>query len=150
MSSPFFSTSFFLSGIGSEIQMIRMCILVNLGRVYTERTINDVKRKDPMEKSKEPTLKQRQCGVYQLLSRDLSLCNDVTGQDPWKDQCSRPHRECPLRTSPRFLAIFYLPTYLVLLYNVPFLGLSWTPLPTLIWDVINERSLTWIRLTEYL
>ena len=26
-------------------------------RVYTERTINDVKRKDPMEKSKEPTLK---------------------------------------------------------------------------------------------
>jgi hypothetical protein len=42
---------------------------------------------------------------------------------------------------PRFLAIFDLPTYLVLLYNVPFLGLSWTPLPTLIWDVINERSL---------
>ena len=30
---------------------------------------------------------------------------------------------------------------LVLLYNVPFLGLSWTPLPTLIWDVINELSL---------
>ena len=46
---------------------------------------------------------------------------------------------------PRFLAILDLPTYLVLLYNiynVPFLGLSWTPLPTLIWDVINERSLT--------
>ena len=42
---------------------------------------------------------------------------------------------------PRFLAIFDLPTYLVLLYNVPFLGLFWTPLPTLIWDVINERSL---------
>ena len=41
---------------------------------------------------------------------------------------------------PHFLAIFDLPTYLVLLYNVPFLGLSWTPLPTLIWDVINERS----------
>jgi hypothetical protein len=41
---------------------------------------------------------------------------------------------------PCFLAIFDLPTYLVLLYNVPFLGLSWTPLPTLIWDVINERS----------
>ena len=35
----------------------------------------------------------------------------------------------------------YLHTYLVLLYNVPFRGLSWTPLPTLIWDVINERSL---------
>ena len=42
---------------------------------------------------------------------------------------------------PRFLAIFDLPTYLVLLYNVPFLGLSWTPLPTLIRDVINGRSL---------
>ena len=28
---------------------------------------------------------------------------------------------------PHFLAIFDLPTYLVLLYNVPFLGLSWTP-----------------------
>ena len=35
----------------------------------------------------------------------------------------------------------YLPTYLVLLYNVPFLELSWTPLPTLILDVNNERSL---------
>ena len=33
----------------------------------------------------------------------------------------------------------YLPTYLVLLFNVPFWGLSLTPLPTLIWDVINER-----------
>ena len=43
---------------------------------------------------------------------------------------------------PRFLAVFDLPTYLVLLYNVPFLGLSWTPQPTLIRDVINERSLT--------
>ena len=41
-----------------------------------------------------------------------------------------------------FGGIFDLPTYLVLLYNIPFLGLSWTPLPTLIWDVINERSLT--------
>ena len=45
---------------------------------------------------------------------------------------------------PRFLAIFDLPTYLILLYNVPFWGLSWTPLPTLIWDVINERSLMYI------
>ena len=46
-------------------------------------------------------------------------------------------------TSHVFLAIFDLPTYLVLLYNIPFLGgyLSWTPLPTLILDVINERSL---------
>ena len=42
---------------------------------------------------------------------------------------------------PRFLAIFDLPTYLVLLYNVPFWRLSWTPLPTLISDVINGRSL---------
>ena len=40
------------------------------------------------------------------------------------------------------MAIFDLPTNSVLLYNVPFWGLSWTPLPTLIWDVINERSLT--------
>ena len=36
----------------------------------------------------------------------------------------------------RFLAIFDLPTYLVLLYNVRFWGLSWTHLPTLIRDVI--------------
>jgi hypothetical protein len=41
---------------------------------------------------------------------------------------------------PRFLAIFDLPTYLVLPYNVPFWGLFWTPLPTLMWDVINESS----------
>ena len=35
---------------------------------------------------------------------------------------------------PHFLAIFDLPTYLVLLYNIGFWGLSWTPppLPTLI------------------
>ena len=38
---------------------------------------------------------------------------------------------------PRFLVIFDL----VLLYNVRFWGLSWTPLPTLISDVINESSL---------
>ena len=43
---------------------------------------------------------------------------------------------------PRFLAISDLPTYPVPLYNVPFLELSWTPLPTLIRDVINERSLS--------
>ena len=41
---------------------------------------------------------------------------------------------------PRFLAIFDLPIYIVLPYNVLFGGLSWTPLPTLIWDVINECS----------
>ena len=43
---------------------------------------------------------------------------------------------------PRFLTIFDLPTYLVLLYNVPFWGFLGPPLPTLIWDVINERSLS--------
>ena len=42
---------------------------------------------------------------------------------------------------PRFLAIFDIPSYLVLLYNVQFLGLSWTLLSTLISDVINGRSL---------
>ena len=47
-----------------------------------------------------------------------------------------------IKDVPRFSAIFYLPTYLVLLYNVRFWGLSWTPLPTLISDVINGRSLT--------
>ena len=39
--------------------------------------------------------------------------------------------------------LIYLPTYLVLLLNIPFWGLSWTPLPTLISDTINGRSLTW-------
>ena len=41
---------------------------------------------------------------------------------------------------PHFLTILYLPTYLVLLYNVRFWGLSWTTLPTLILEVINGRS----------
>ena len=50
---------------------------------------------------------------------------------------------------PRFLAIFDLPTYLVLLYNVPFWGQFWTPLPTLIWDVIDERSHLKISLTKW-
>ena len=45
--------------------------------------------------------------------------------------------------------VFDLPTYLVLLYNVPLWGLSWTPLPTLISDVINGRSLTFIYLPQY-
>ena len=49
--------------------------------------------------------------------------------------------ERPLMTSHFFLAIFDLPTYLVLLYNVRFWGLYWTPLPTLMSDVINGRSL---------
>ena len=38
--------------------------------------------------------------------------------------------------------LFDLPAYLVLLYKVPFWGLSWTPLSTLISDVINGHSLT--------
>ena len=50
-------------------------------------------------------------------------------------------KERPLMTSHVFLAIFGLPTYLVLLYNVPFLGLSWTLLPTLISDVIKAEFL---------
>jgi hypothetical protein len=41
-----------------------------------------------------------------------------------------------------FLAIFDLSTYLVPPYNVRFGGLFWTPLPTLISDAINGRSLT--------
>ena len=41
---------------------------------------------------------------------------------------------------PHFLAIFDLPNYLVLPYNVQFWGLSWTTLPTLILDDINGRS----------
>jgi hypothetical protein len=52
------------------------------------------------------------------------------------------NRGTSINDVPRFLAIFDLPTYLVLLYNVPFWGLSWTPLPsTLISDIINGRSL---------
>ena len=37
------------------------------------------------------------------------------------------------------MAIFYI--CIDLLYNIQFWGLSWTPLPTLISDVINGRSL---------
>ena len=57
----------------------------------------------------------------------------------WNSLFRNSIRERPLMTS--HLAIFYLPTYFVMLYNVPFWGLSWTLLPTLISDVINERSL---------
>ena len=46
------------------------------------------------------------------------------------------HVLCPFLTYPAWT---YLPTYLVLLYNVRFWELSWTPLPTLIQDVINGR-----------
>jgi hypothetical protein len=46
-------------------------------------------------------------------------------------------RECSLMTSHVFWSFLtYLSTYFVLLYNVRFWGLSWTPLPTLISDVI--------------
>ena len=53
-------------------------------------------------------------------------------------------RERQLMTSHIFwpFLTYLRPTYLVLLYNVPFLGLSCTPLPTLISDVINGRSPT--------
>ena len=47
--------------------------------------------------------------------------------------------ERPLMTSHVFGHI--IPTYLVLLYNVRLMGLCWTPLPTLISDVIDGRSL---------
>ena len=47
-------------------------------------------------------------------------------------------RERPLMTSHIFWSFLtYLNTYLVLFYNVPFWGLSWTPLPTLIWEGHN-------------
>ena len=48
------------------------------------------------------------------------------------------HLGTSINDVPRFLAIFYLPTLVLL--NVPFWGLSWTPLPTLISDVINGLS----------
>ena len=49
--------------------------------------------------------------------------------------------ECSLMMSDIFLAIFDQPTYLVPPNNVLFLGLSLFPLPTLISDIINGRSL---------
>ena len=51
---------------------------------------------------------------------------------------------------PLFLAIFDLPTYLVLLYNVRFGGLSWTPLPTLISDVIGRKNVEFLNLFIFL
>ena len=55
-------------------------------------------------------------------------------------------REHPLRTSHVFWPFLtYLRTYPVILYNVLFWELSWTPLPTLISDVINGRSLREIK-----
>jgi hypothetical protein len=44
----------------------------------------------------------------------------------------------------------YLPTYLVLLYNVRFGGLSWTPLPTLISDVIGRKNVEFLNLFIFL
>ena len=49
-------------------------------------------------------------------------------------------RERPFMTSHIFWPFSTYYQYLVLLYNVQFLGLSWTPLPTIISDVINGRS----------
>ena len=62
------------------------------------------------------------------------------------------HKGTSINDVPHFLVIFDLPIYLVLLYNVPFLGLFWTPLPTLIWDVINEPFLnvmSFVQLGEF-
>ena len=50
-------------------------------------------------------------------------------------------RERPLMTSHVFWQFLTYPS-LVLPYNVRFWELSWTHLPTLIWDVINGRSPT--------
>ena len=50
------------------------------------------------------------------------------------------HKGTSINDVPCFLDVFDLPTSLVLLYNIQFWGLSWTPLPTLISDVINRRS----------
>ena len=53
--------------------------------------------------------------------------------------CSRSFVwELSLMTSNVFWPFLtYLPTYLVLFYNIPFWGQSWTPLPTLILDVFQ-------------
>ena len=62
----------------------------------------------------------------------------------WYNTLVLTSREHSLMTALVFWPFLtYLPTYLVLLYNVPFFELSWTPLHTLIWDVINERSRTY-------
>ena len=45
---------------------------------------------------------------------------------------------------PRFLAIFDLANYLVLLYNVRFCGLSWTHLPTLKADIVFCSLVVWV------
>ena len=72
----------------------------------------------------------------------------------WSQQnCIVPKRKandntvhCPpsgtsINDVPHFLVIFDLPTYPVLLYNVPFLGLFWTPKKTKKRDVINVTIL---------
>ena len=59
------------------------------------------------------------------------ICTSLTYQD---------YKGTSINDVPCFLVIFSLPTYLVLLYNVRFGGLSWTPLSTLISDVINGCS----------
>ena len=50
----------------------------------------------------------------------------------------------------RNIALYSVPTYHVLLYNIPFGGLSWTPLPTLILDVINDVLLHYLQTRLYL
>ena len=79
MSSPFFLLPFFVRNKLRNSN--NKNTLANLGKVYAERTINDVKGKDPMEKSYEPTVPLK-FDDHAGLSRVLSLCNDVTGQEP--------------------------------------------------------------------
>jgi hypothetical protein len=60
---------------------------------------------------------------------------------PIIDYVVKPSKGTSINDVPCFWPFLtYLLTYLVLLYNVPFWGLSWTPLPTLISNVINGRS----------
>ena len=51
------------------------------------------------------------------------------------------HKGTFINDFPRFFGHFW-PNYLFLLYNAQFWGLYCTPLPTLISDVINGRSIS--------
>ena len=60
-----------------------------------------------------------------------------------KQKCTCRVRKClSVAVFPYLKLLCNLPTYLVQLYNIKFWGLSWTPLPTLISDVINGHFLT--------
>ena len=84
-------------------------------------------RQTPLLAPLQTLIKEIQSGLL------LSICTSLTYRDS---------KGTSINDVPRFLVIFSIPTYLVLLYNLPFLGLSWSLLPILIWDVINERSLS--------